>query len=135
VVPPDIGVAGDEGAKPTWRFLLDESANYQIAPHLRHLGHDVTAVGQDYPASLKDVDILAIARREQRIVITNDRDFGELVVREAAPHAGVILLRLGAVTTDELIARLDEVFAQHGHFMGELLIVSRKRVRIRCTGV
>jgi predicted nuclease of predicted toxin-antitoxin system len=113
------------------RFLLDESTNYQIAPHLRTNAHDVTAVGQDYPASLKDTEILAIAVAEQRIVITNDRDFGELVVREGRPHAGVILLRLGSVTTDELIARLDEVLAQYEEFAGRLVVVSRSRIRVR----
>ena len=113
------------------RFLLDESTNYQIAPHFRRQGHDVTAVGQDYPASLKDVDILAIAVHENRIVITNDRDFGELVVREARAHAAGLLLRLGSVTTDELIARLDDVLAQHGDVLDHLLIVTRAKVRVR----
>ena len=113
------------------RFLLDESSNYQIAPHLRRLGHDVTAIGQDYPASLKDVQILTIAVREQRIVITNDRDFGELIVRETRPHAGVILFRLGSVTTDELIARLDVVLTEYAHLLGQFVIVSRQRVRSR----
>lgn len=84
---------------------------------------------------LKDIDVLTIARRDQRIVITNDPDFGELVVRKSSPHAGVILLGQGAVMTPDLIARRDEVFAHHGHLMGALLIVSRKRVRVRRTSV
>ena len=113
------------------RFLLDESTNYWIAPHLRRQGYDVTAVGQDYPASLRDVDILAIAVRERRIVITSDRDFGELVVREARAHAGIILFRLGSVTTEDLIARLDEVLRHHGDDLNHLIIVSRSRVRVR----
>ena len=119
------------GSTLSLRFLLDESTNYQIAPHLRQLGHNVTAVGQDYPASLKDRVILGIAQREDRIVITNDRDFGEMVVRESLPHAGVILFRLGSVTTGDLIQRLDTVLAEHPEDLGAFLIVSRTRVRIR----
>ena len=113
------------------RFLLDESTNYHIASHLRRLRHDVTAIGQDYPASLRDIDILTLAVREGRIVITNDRDFGELVVRVGQPHAGVILFRLGSVTTEELIARLDDVLRRHSEDLDHLIIVSRNRVRVR----
>ena len=113
------------------RFLLDESTNYWIAPHLRRQSYDVTAVGQDYPASLKDIDILAISLQERRVIITNDRDFGELIVREARPHSGVILFRLGAVTTDELLTRLDDVLADHVPDLDHLVIVSRRRVRVR----
>lgn len=113
VAPRDGDSETDVVESVSRRFLLDESTNYRIAPHLRRLRHDVTAIGQDYPASLRDIDILAIAVRERRIVITNDKDFGELVVRETRAHTGVILFRLGAVTTEELIARLDDVLAHH----------------------
>jgi predicted nuclease of predicted toxin-antitoxin system len=123
----ETNISGSEGR----RFLLDESTNYHLAPYLRRLKHDVTAVGQDYPASLKDVDILAIAVREHRVVITNDRDFGELVVREAQAHAGVILFRLGTVTTADLIARLADVLTSHSDDLDHLIIVSRSRVRVR----
>ena len=73
------------------KFLLDESAEYRIASFLRDHGHDVTAIAHDYPASLVDEDVLSIAHSEQRIVITNDSDFGELVFRDQQPHSGVIL--------------------------------------------
>ncbi|MCC7367972.1 MAG: DUF5615 family PIN-like protein [Chloroflexi bacterium] len=113
------------------RFLLDESTNHQIAPHLRQLGHDVTAIGQDYPFSLKDRETLEIAAREQRVVITNGRDFGEMVVREGLPHSGVLLLRLGEVTTTQLIRRLDDVLRAHASVMHLFLVVTRARVRVR----
>ena len=72
------------------RFLLDESAEARIAGFLTDRGHDATRVGRDYPAGLPDEAVLAIVQSEQRIVITNDKDFGELVFRERHPHAGVI---------------------------------------------
>ena len=61
------------------RFLLDESAEYRIVAFLTGLGHDVTAIAHDYPHGLPDQQILEIAVSEQRILITNDSDFGELV--------------------------------------------------------
>ncbi len=76
------------------KFLFDENADRPLAEYLTSVGHDVTAVGRNYPHSIADVDILAITRREGRIVVTNDHDFGELVFFRQLPHAGVILFRL-----------------------------------------
>src|SRR5690349_9809859 len=76
------------------RFLLDESADYPLAGFLISLGHDITAVAHDYPFALKDIEVLAIATAERRILITNDKDFGELISRRRLPHAGVIPFRL-----------------------------------------
>jgi len=68
------------------KFLLDESADYPLAGHLRSLGYDVTAFAHDYPSALKDWQVLSLAHNEERVVITNDRDFGELVFRRQLPH-------------------------------------------------
>jgi predicted nuclease of predicted toxin-antitoxin system len=57
------------------RFLIDESADARLAVHLRSLGHDVTLVAADYAPATKDVDVLRIAVREQRILITFDHHF------------------------------------------------------------
>jgi len=67
------------------RFLLDECADFPLADFLGELGHDVTTLMQDYTRAIEDVDVLAIARLEGRIVITNDLDFGDLVVRYRCP--------------------------------------------------
>ncbi|MGH2615223.1 MAG: DUF5615 family PIN-like protein [Thermomicrobiales bacterium] len=75
------------------RFLLDESADMRVAPHLRRLGHDVTGIAVDHLAGMPDDEVLAIAYREGRVLITHDRDFGWQVFVEHQPHAGVILLR------------------------------------------
>ena len=82
------------------KFLLDESADFPLAAFLTELGHDVTTILRDYTRSIEDTEVLSIARCEGRIVITNDLDFGELVVRHGQPHSGVILFRLE--TTEDL---------------------------------
>ena len=46
------------------KFLLDESAEFRIAAYLQSQGHEVTAIAHDYPASLSDRDVLAIAYQE-----------------------------------------------------------------------
>jgi len=69
------------------KFLLDENVEFRIATFLTQEGHDVTAIAYDYPYALSDVQVLSIAASENRILITNDRDFGELIYRQKYAHA------------------------------------------------
>ena len=73
-----------------YEVLFDQSADFRLIDHLRSLGHDVTAVSRNYPHSLADEDVLAIARQEQRILVVADRDFGELIFNQGLAHAGVL---------------------------------------------
>jgi predicted nuclease of predicted toxin-antitoxin system len=76
------------------KFLFDQSADFRLIPHLRQLGHDVQAVSRDYPPGLPDEDVLENARKEQRVLIVADRDFGELIFHQRLAHTGVIFFRL-----------------------------------------
>jgi predicted nuclease of predicted toxin-antitoxin system len=112
------------------RLLLDENVEYRLAGWLRAQGHDVTAIAYDYPASLKDREVLAIAHRERRILLTNDRDFGELIVRHQQQHAGVIYFRMPAATAEEKLTRLQAVFAQHAGHLERLIVVTETAIRV-----
>ncbi|HVC33008.1 MAG TPA: DUF5615 family PIN-like protein [Chloroflexota bacterium] len=111
--------------------MLDESADYPLAVHLRAVGHNVTAVAHDYPNALADDDVLAIASRERRILIANDRDFGELVFRQHRPHCGVILIRLGEESLERKIGWLDYVLSEYADRLDQFLVVTDHGVRIR----
>ena len=114
------------------RFLLDESADFRLAGFLTDLGHDVTAIARDYPPSLPDDQVLQIAQHEQRILITNDRDFGELIVRERLPHAGVVLFRTHSKSLASQIAGLRLVLAYPPvDLTSNLLVVNEQGVRVR----
>src|SRR5437870_3314882 len=95
-------------------FLVDESVDIRVAQYLVSLGHEATTVADDYQVSISDEQVLGHAYREQRILITNDRDFGELVFRHHQPHAGVIYFRLGTFELASIIARLSDVLEVHG---------------------
>ncbi len=78
--------------------------------------------------------MLAIAAAEQRILITDDRDFGELVFVKRRSHAGVIYLRLGEYA--ELatkIERLAFVLTHYADQLDQFLVVTRHQVRNRRT--
>jgi len=114
------------------RFLLDESAEARIATLLTAHGHDTTRIGQEYPAGLPDEEVLALAQREQRILITNDKDFGELVVREQQSHAGVILFRFPLDSTAQHKMRaLEELLAAHPEPRDQFVVLTPQGIRTR----
>lgn len=113
------------------RFLIDESGDARVAAWLRSLGHDAVTVAQHHRPGLDDAEVLAIARAEGRVLITDDRDFGELVFRQGHLHAGIIYLRLGTTVPDVRIDRLNYVLTHHVEELDQFLVVSPHRVRIR----
>lgn len=76
------------------RLLLDENVHLSLVSILADHGHDVKHVVVDFDTSTPDPDILEIARLDNRVLITNDRDFGGLVRHEDFAHSGIIYLRL-----------------------------------------
>ena len=115
------------------RFLFDQSAGFRLIHYLTRLGYDVQAISRDYPAGLPDEEVLAIAQREARILLTADRDFGELVVRQRLLHAGIILFRLPGATLETKIARLAVVLAEYRIWLDhrQLVVLTEGRVRVR----
>lgn len=114
------------------KFLLDESADARLRPHLVSRGHDVAAIALDHSPGLTDQLVLAIARQEARILITDDRDFAELVFRHRHPHQGVIYLRLGEHAELPIkLQRIDYVLAHYGDQLDQFLVVTRDRIRVR----
>jgi predicted nuclease of predicted toxin-antitoxin system len=112
------------------RFLLDESADYRLAAFLAGRGHDVTAIAHNYQSALSDRAVLAIARRERRILITNDTDFGELIVRLRLRHHGVVLFRLRTTRLTSKVERLEFVLSRYESQLDRFLVVTDARVRV-----
>ena len=114
------------------KFLLDQSADFRLIPHLRTLGHDVVAISRNYPPGLADEDVLTIAREEVRVLIVTDRDCGELIFNQELTHAGVIFLRLPGATLQTKIDHLNRVLEEHMDDLerGEFLVVTPGRIRL-----
>jgi predicted nuclease of predicted toxin-antitoxin system len=113
------------------RFLLDQSAHFRLAAFLHERAHDVTAIGKDYPSGLADEDVLAIAERERRILITSDLDFGELVVRYEAAHAGVILFRLDETDIELKRRWLGHLLDRYGDDLPDFIVITDRAIRAR----
>lgn len=113
------------------RFLIDESADARLASHLTAQGHDAISVARSHRPGLSDQEVLAIAHDEDRILITDDRDFGDLVFHQRQPHSGIIYLRLPTTLLVMKLARLDYVLRHYRDRLDEFLVVTQERVRVR----
>jgi predicted nuclease of predicted toxin-antitoxin system len=113
------------------RFLADENVSRLVVERIRAAGFDVSSVRETTPGA-PDKDILDAADRDDRVLITEDRDFGELVVRQRLKVRGVILLeldRLPSAAEAELVADVVRIHASK--LTGNLLVVEPARVRVR----
>lgn len=113
------------------KFLLDENVEHRLALFLTEQGHDCASIAHDYPGALADDDVLEIARRDRRILITNDLDFGELAVRWGTRHFGIVLFRLPAGDVAAKTAALTELLAIHSEQMRQFFVIDSSGVRIR----
>jgi predicted nuclease of predicted toxin-antitoxin system len=75
------------------RWLLDECVDAELVGILRRSGHDVVYIAHVEPRA-PDAEVMDRACREQRLLLTEDKDFGDLVFREARPVPGIVLLRI-----------------------------------------
>ncbi len=112
------------------RFLVDECTGPAVARWLRDLHYDVFSV-YDENRGLDDESILQRANRDNYILITNDKDFGELIFRMGRPHKGVILLRLDDERAENKVAVLQRVFKSYSNKLANnFIVVTERTVRI-----
>lgn len=113
------------------RFLADESVERGVVALLRESGHDVVHVAELAPGADDDT-VLDLADRDARILVTNDRDFGELVFLRGRSSAGILLIRVGADRTAPKLVALDRLLRTdltrlEGHFT----VLGARRIRRR----
>jgi predicted nuclease of predicted toxin-antitoxin system len=112
-------------------FLADECCDALVVRTLRELGYDVTYVAELAPG-LADIDVLAQSVSEERILLTEDRDFGELVFKGQETAYGVVLLR---IPPEERQQKRDRITAlvqgQQSELPGAMVIVTLNTIRIR----
>jgi len=110
------------------RFLVDECTGKRLAKLLEKESHDVLFVGDVMP-SASDDEVIRRAEKENRILITDDRDFGELVFRLGKPTKGVILLRTG-VNPEKRLKALVKLLRNY-EIAEKFVVLKEDSVRIR----
>ena len=112
------------------RFLADESCDMAVVRALRAAEHDVALV-RERGAGLKDAAVARMAQEEQRVLLTEDKDFGQLVHAATGVNAGVMLLRFPRVARSDIgPAAADAVSALGDRLRTAFVVVEPGRFRI-----
>lgn len=112
-------------------LVADENIDRRIVERLRLDGHQVEWIVEISP-SASDDDVLRLAASSKALLVTEDKDFGELVYRRGLSHAGVLLIRLeGLGNSDkaEIVSRA--VRDNEVELTGAFSVVSADSIRIR----
>lgn len=113
------------------RFLADENVSRLVIERLRGRGLDVGSIGETRSGAT-DRDVLGTANAEGRIVITEDRDFGEVVIRQRLGVLGIVLLELDRLSNAAEADVVVEVVSLHSDkLLGNLVVIEPSRIRVR----
>ena len=112
-------------------LLADESVDRQIVDRLRQEGHAVSYVAEMEPG-IPDSTVLALSNEGGSLLVTADKDFGELVFRQGRLTAGVILIRLAGLSPEAKAEIVSVEVRKHiTELAGSFAVVSPNAVRIR----
>lgn len=113
-------------------ILSDENISPKLVQFLRHQGLDIIDVKEQEWQGKTDRELLEIAYKEERWVLTHDSDFGTLAIHEGMPFAGILFLRLGNLKAENVIQVCQKLLKQDLDYPRKgLVIVDENKVRIR----
>jgi predicted nuclease of predicted toxin-antitoxin system len=113
------------------RWLADECVAAPLVAFLRAAGHDVLYVAEA-AAGLSDSDVIALALREKRLLLTEDKDFGDLVFRRERAIPGVVLMRVRPEHSALKAVRLAAAIERYGEgLFGRYVVIEEGRFRSR----
>lgn len=115
------------------RFLADVGISPIVVQELQQQGHNAIHLFDEALERLPDHEILAKARRESRIVLTHDLDFGDLLAASGEDIPSVIIFRLNDMRPANVSRHLEHILFRFEDALGSGVVVSvgEKRVRIR----
>jgi len=113
------------------KILADESADNEIVLRLRLDGHDVGYVAEIAPG-IMDEEVLILASDESTLLLTADKDFGELIFRQGYVKRGIVLYRLAGLSSQEKAEIVSSAIAEHAdELLVSFSVITEKAVRIR----
>lgn len=113
------------------KIVADEGVDRQVVEELRRENHEVTYIAELAPG-VSDDDVLHVANEQDALLLTTDKDFGELVFRLNRAAAGIILMRLEGLPPRRKSAVMASAIRQHGLQMrGTFSVITPGTIRIR----
>lgn len=107
------------------KFIADENLGSEVPKFLKSAGVDIVSI-TEIAFGKQDPDILSIANMERRILVTLDKDFGELVFKEGLIHSGVILFRLKDESIENKKRILLKVLKSKQKFTNRFTVIREK---------
>ena len=112
-------------------FTVDESVDQEIADRLRQDGHEVLCISEMKPG-ISDDQVLSLARERGDVLVTADKDFGELVFRQRRAASGVLLVRLAGLSQSTKADLVADAVRRHGAELPRAFaVVTGSMVRVR----
>lgn len=112
-------------------FVADENIDTQIIDHLRNAGYEVLSISEEFPG-VPDEIVIEITNRYNAILLTADKDFGELVFRKGEVIKGVVLTRIFGVSQQEKAQMIIDAFNSYADDFDECFtVISKKKIRIK----
>jgi predicted nuclease of predicted toxin-antitoxin system len=112
-------------------FVADEGVDAQIVAHLREAGYDVWYVAEE-SSGVSDTAVLTLANQKEAILLTADKDFGDLVIRQRLVSQGVVLLRLHGLSPEQKVNVVTAVVRAHAnHLPHAFTVITPQKIRIR----
>jgi len=113
------------------KIVADESVDKQIVDRLRSNGHSVLFIAELVPG-IDDEAVLARSRESNAVLLTADKDFGELVFRQGLIHSGVVLVRLAGLKPETKADLVATAFQEHADELQQgFAVLSRQALRVR----
>jgi len=113
------------------KFLVDVGVGEKVEDFLYKNGYDILSVRKLNPR-ISDSEIINIAAKDNRIIITMDKDFGELIYNSGLIHKGILLLRTENCSGDKKAKILSEILINYSSELEEnFCVFSKDRLRIR----
>lgn len=116
------------------KFLADVNIEKSLVDFLREQSFDVIWI-PNYNCNLSDEDLLKFANKEKRILITNDKDFGELIFQQRKLSEGIILIRVKGQEVDKKLRSLKKLIRFYkAKIRNNFIVITDRRIRIRNLG-
>jgi predicted nuclease of predicted toxin-antitoxin system len=113
------------------KFIVDESTGPAVAKWLAGLGYEIFSVHSQLRGA-DDETVLKKVIEEEWVLITNDKDFGEMVYRQGLLHHGIILMRLADERPANKIKTLEKLLTQFTNQIHDsFVVVTESNVRIK----
>jgi len=113
------------------KIVADENVDQQIVDRLRSDSHDVFFIAELDPG-IDDDAVLGKSRESTAVLLTADKDFGELVFRQHALHSGVMLIRLAGLEPEAKAQLVAAAFEKHADELSlGFAVLSKRTFRLR----